>query len=128
MRHLTEDLSAVSLDLAVKEKPRASIRSDGSVLHCVAVSVYCFKMGRITVPPKVVLSTCGFGADLSKMSRIKEMKEAGNIQQFLEGGWKSNSAQWDLPEFETERVEGLEWCRKLSQGGGSAIDTLNRLR
>jgi len=116
MPYLSEDLSAASSDLVtLKKKPRAKIWSDGSVLHCIDVLVYCFKMGRITVPPKVVLSTCGFGADLSKMSRIKKIKEAGNIQQFLEGGWKTDSLQWDLPEFEVVRVEGLEWCRKRSK-------------
>jgi hypothetical protein len=31
----------------VAQKPR----EDGSVLHCLAVSTYCFKIGRLTVPP-----------------------------------------------------------------------------
>ncbi len=27
------------------------VREDGSVLHCFSVSTYCFKIGRLTVPP-----------------------------------------------------------------------------
>jgi hypothetical protein len=27
------------------------VREDGSVLHCFSVSSYCFKVGRLTVPP-----------------------------------------------------------------------------
>ncbi|KAI9457371.1 hypothetical protein HD554DRAFT_2142956, partial [Boletus coccyginus] len=33
---------------------------DGAILHCVAVSQTCFKRGRITVPPAIVLASEGF--------------------------------------------------------------------
>lgn len=33
---------------------------DGATLHCVSVSELCFKIGRVTVPPAVVLASEGF--------------------------------------------------------------------
>ena len=36
------------------------VEPDGAILHCVAVSQVCFKWGRITVPPTVVLASDGF--------------------------------------------------------------------
>ncbi|KAF7795846.1 hypothetical protein EIP86_007013 [Pleurotus ostreatoroseus] len=42
------------LALAPTEEP------DGATLHCVSVSELCFKIGRITVPPAVVLGVEGF--------------------------------------------------------------------
>ena len=36
--------------------------AEGEVLHCVTVSQLCYKLGRITVPPAVVLAGAGLGA------------------------------------------------------------------
>jgi hypothetical protein len=36
---------------AITKRVAQQVRSDGSVLHCLAVSSYCFKIGRLTVPP-----------------------------------------------------------------------------
>lgn len=48
-------LSGVDLlSLVPTEEP------DGATLHCVSVSELCFKIGRITVPPAVVLGLEGF--------------------------------------------------------------------
>ncbi|EMD40440.1 hypothetical protein CERSUDRAFT_111045 [Gelatoporia subvermispora B] len=101
-----------------KHNPR-KVREDGTVLHCVAISRYCFKMGRITVPPRIVLSICGFGSDRSNWVRSETMKSQGQLRQFLEGGWRSEKG-WDLPEFEERRLAGLEWCRKISEGISAA--------
>ena len=38
----------------------AAPEADGATLHCVSVSVLCFKIGRITVPPAIVLAAEGF--------------------------------------------------------------------
>lgn len=35
----------------ITKRVAQKVRSDGSVLHCIAVSSYCFKIGRLTVPP-----------------------------------------------------------------------------
>jgi hypothetical protein len=36
------------------------VEPDGAILHCVAVAQICFKWGRITTPPAVVLASEGF--------------------------------------------------------------------
>lgn len=35
----------------ISKRVAQKVREDGSVLHCLAVSSYCFKIGRLTVPP-----------------------------------------------------------------------------
>lgn len=39
---------------------------EGATLHAVAVSQYCYKLGRVTIPPRVALIACGFGGPISK--------------------------------------------------------------
>lgn len=36
--------------------------SDGATLHCISISQLCYKHGRITVPPTLVLAASGFSA------------------------------------------------------------------
>ncbi|KAF8148430.1 hypothetical protein B0H34DRAFT_737014 [Crassisporium funariophilum] len=110
--------------IASRKRKLPNIRPDGSVLHSVAVSVYCFKVGRRTVAPSVALSICGFGAS-SDPSRISGMKKEGKLRHFLEGGWR-NEPGWDLPEYETQRQAGLVWCRKLTEATKAAIDILKQ--
>jgi hypothetical protein len=33
---------------------------DGATVHCVGVSVMCFKIGRITIPPAIAMACEGF--------------------------------------------------------------------
>jgi hypothetical protein len=35
---------------------------DGATLHCVHISQICFKIGRVTVPPTIVLASNGFSS------------------------------------------------------------------
>ncbi|CAL1701536.1 unnamed protein product [Somion occarium] len=113
----TETAAELTLDIP-KHKPRRT-RADGTVLHCVAISRYCFKLGRLTVPPAVALAACGFGADRSNWTRSAAMQANGELRRFLEGGWK-DSKGWDMAEFEEQRISGLEWCRKLTDGINAA--------
>ncbi|KAF8121142.1 hypothetical protein EV363DRAFT_1366696, partial [Boletus edulis] len=46
------------------------VEPDGAILHCVAVARNCFKQGRITVPPAIVLASEGF---------TKPYGDAGNV-------------------------------------------------
>ncbi|KDR69576.1 hypothetical protein GALMADRAFT_271959 [Galerina marginata CBS 339.88] len=107
----------------VTKYQRRSVRSDGTVLHCVAISVYCFKIGRITVPPRVALSICGFGINKHDEALISSKRKEGTMRHYLEAGWR-NEGGCDLHEFETQRLGSLEWCRKLTEGIREAIDAL----
>ncbi|KAG9310777.1 hypothetical protein JVU11DRAFT_8626 [Chiua virens] len=41
-------------------RPAPFVELDGATLHCVAVAQVCFKWGRLTVPPAIVLASEGF--------------------------------------------------------------------
>ena len=48
---------------------------EGAVLHCVHASSYCFKHGRITVPPRVALVASGFGdRSRGRWERVQEIR------------------------------------------------------
>ena len=102
---VTESLHAASHGLRPKET-KVTDESDDTILHAVAVSRLCFKMGRITVPPAVVLALHGFseaptqGTSYShenpppsfiqakKMSRLR----GGNAKRLIElckEGWRA---------------------------------------
>ncbi|KAJ7723094.1 hypothetical protein DFH07DRAFT_856206 [Mycena maculata] len=93
---------------------RLKVREDGTVLHCIAISRYCFKMGSLTVPPAVALGTCGFGTGAANWARSAGLQQAGKLRNFLRGGWRDHNL--DLSDFEEARVAGMEWCNKLVDG------------
>ncbi|OJA19425.1 hypothetical protein AZE42_02279 [Rhizopogon vesiculosus] len=89
------------------------IEPDGAVLHCVAISCICFKHGRITVPPGVILPCEGFSkppsatSDLAfsptnppahwRKAQALRVAPSGSVPafaKFLKGGWR------DVPEGE----------------------------
>jgi hypothetical protein len=94
---------------------------DGAILHCVAVSLVCFKYGRITIPPAVVLGTEGYtkppcpDSGMSAYShanpppnwvksqaiRVAPTGNMANFQAFLKSGWR------DVPESERWWEEAL---------------------
>jgi len=48
---------------------------ENAVLHCVHTSSYCFKQGRITIPPSVILVACGFGdRERGRWERVQEIR------------------------------------------------------
>ncbi|KIM86934.1 hypothetical protein PILCRDRAFT_815390 [Piloderma croceum F 1598] len=96
--------------------------ADGATLHCVIISQLCFKLGRITVPPGLVLAISGFcappppspsGDSAQAYSRSNPPPHYTHVQSFfssptsrkntyfLRGGWK------DVPEAERWWVEAL---------------------
>lgn len=114
---------------------------EGAVLHCVHVSSYCFKQGRITVPPRVALVAAGFGdPEVGRAQRVKDItntlsrssvyrtvgspvtRETHTIPELMASEWRRYEAEglWDLPEYEERNRAGLERYRPLRQ----ALDTL----
>ncbi|KDR78068.1 hypothetical protein GALMADRAFT_245047 [Galerina marginata CBS 339.88] len=94
-------LNAVAAGL-VTEEP------DGAILHTVAISQVCYKVGRITVPPSLVLGVNGFTgesgfslssphpqwADAKNVMSIPNGGSPKKLKALFAGGWK------DIPESE----------------------------
>ncbi|KAF9005136.1 hypothetical protein BDQ17DRAFT_1353889 [Cyathus striatus] len=116
-------LRAVAADLAGKDEP------DGAILHTVSVSLCCFKVGRITVPPSLVLAMNGYcdpapaGAQpysrtnppphWQKAKKVMSKPDGGSMKKMAElmkGGWR------DVPEEERwweEAFRGVEELRRV---------------
>ncbi|GAB1524485.1 hypothetical protein RhiTH_007639 [Rhizoctonia solani] len=63
------DTSIVDSGLKPATKNKKTLQThddDGALIHCIAVSAICFKHGRITVPPNVVLATSGYSLTENK--------------------------------------------------------------
>ncbi|CEL58632.1 hypothetical protein RSOLAG1IB_08694 [Rhizoctonia solani AG-1 IB] len=97
---------------------------DGALIHCIAVSTYCFKHGRITVPPKVVLAMCGFSlteaGDKNNWTNANVLRDrrSARISDFLRGGWKSeDNTFWEAsPKVDAERTRRVADLKKLTEG------------
>ncbi|PFH48797.1 hypothetical protein AMATHDRAFT_5480 [Amanita thiersii Skay4041] len=138
---VSRDLSSSQgLDLAglTKSVSKSSTEPDGAVLHTVAVSQLCFKIGRITVPPSVVLAVNGFTREpgyscispppsFVKAKQLMSRPMGGNtkkLREFLKGGWKNLGEKgeeewWVEPlagELDERRRKGLEAMESLRRG------------
>jgi len=84
---------------------------EGATLHAMSVSQYCYKYGRVTVPPRVALILSGFGTPEKaeerwhKLLAIRDNRQ--KMRDLMKGGWKSDDGGgfgagfWDF-EFEVE--------------------------
>jgi len=120
---------------------------EGALLHCIHVSSYCFKHGRITIPPRVALVVSGFGdPERKRWGRVQDIRDtktypinpaylssdaslsawatdklaqqqqheqqpsSTGLQAILRGGWRQyeHEGLWDLPEYEEQRLAGLD--------------------
>lgn len=120
-----------SKEVFAQNKRAVRKRKDGSVLHAVSVSIFCFKLGRLSeflqlyevnsgpttlfesnlaIPPAVVLSVCGYGS-ASDQARCFKLHSQGpkSMIGYLKGGWKDDD----------EAVESVESYRALSKGLGN---------
>jgi len=122
-------LDAVAAQLAGQEP-------DGAILHTLHVSQICFKIGRITIPPNVVLGANGFtglpGFSVTKPhAEWQEAKKAMSkplggsptkMKELMTRGWKNvieSERWWDQalgPEVEEQRVKNLALIEELRKG------------
>ncbi|KAF8501280.1 hypothetical protein BU17DRAFT_102269 [Hysterangium stoloniferum] len=89
---------------------------EGAVLHCTAISRLCSKIGRITIPPSVILGTAGFGISQERFDEIQSWRFTNKgkcIKNFYAGGWKEvpeHERWWEDAlggDIEARRVQGL---------------------
>ncbi|EKM76824.1 hypothetical protein AGABI1DRAFT_44318 [Agaricus bisporus var. burnettii JB137-S8] len=141
-------LKAAAASLASSKEP------DGATLHTIAVSEVCFKIGRITVPPSLVLATHGFSAPPSefgsslasystanppphwaKVKALLSLPFGGSpktLRTFLSGGWRDipeSDKWWDQAlsgVVEQKRKARLEVVSGLKSGmeGAQALTSM----
>ena len=147
-RHPATTSAAMAANLLAASVLQAG-EPDGSILHCVHISQTCFKMGRVTIPPALVLATNGFAAPPPggpsttpgggpappaayshanpppHWERVKALRcpPHGNMKtfaSFLKGGWR------EVPEgerwWETALAGPVEELRKRN------VNALNNIR
>ncbi|KAJ7636215.1 hypothetical protein FB45DRAFT_1001409 [Roridomyces roridus] len=116
---------AIAQSLLAREA--AKTEPDGALLYSITVEQFCFKQGRMTVPPGIVLAANGFhsgaGASVPSAShKIKGkpappphwpavrrlMRSSGlkDLARFYAGGWK------DVPEGERWWEEAMKHCEE----------------
>ncbi|KAB5590484.1 hypothetical protein CTheo_6066 [Ceratobasidium theobromae] len=121
------DASSVDTKLTPNTPPKPALRThddDGALIHCIAVSTYCFKHGRLTVPPKVALAMCGFTStevgDRSNWANANRLRDrrSSRIADFYRGGWKTEENKfWEpSPQAEAERARRVADLKKLTEG------------
>ncbi|KAF8342468.1 hypothetical protein F5887DRAFT_974384 [Amanita rubescens] len=136
-------LNAVSRGLGPKETTVLQ-EPDGAILHTIAISRLCFKVGRITVPPAVVLALHGFceppaqGAPYShenppssfiQAKKIRSKLHGGSakfLKAFFKDGWRdvpSGQRWWEdalggsVEERRKARLGAMEELRRGMEGG-----------
>lgn len=66
-------------------------RADGGIVACIAVTDYCFKQGRITIPPRVVMHMSLLSPNEERRKHALALltgKDGGAA--FCRGGWKED--------------------------------------
>ncbi|KAF8631503.1 hypothetical protein AX15_002367 [Amanita polypyramis BW_CC] len=149
--HAETDKSLRAVSNGLQSKPKEArtevLREpDGATLHTIAVSRLCFKLGRITVPPGLVLALNGFSArpthaedpsasyshenpppSFKKAKELMSKIYGGSpkrLREFLKGGWKevpegSEERWWETTlggYVEERRKSGLAAMEKLKKG------------
>jgi hypothetical protein len=134
---------ALGLSSEAKGKHRGTkmvLESDGAILHAVGISQICFKLGRVTVPPALVLAVNGFSAPPLGQgtpysqgnpppSWLKTKALMSNsprsLREFLKGGWREvpEDKWWEEAlsgSTEERRQEALKGMTELRSGIESA--------
>jgi hypothetical protein len=109
---------------------------DDATLHTVVISQTCFKIGRITVPPGLVLALSGFTGvsghslanphpEWSDAKRTMSAHFGGSpkkLKDFMAGGWRDvpESERWWDKSFgenvEAQRVKNISMIEGLRKG------------
>ncbi|KAH8078028.1 hypothetical protein HD553DRAFT_346409 [Filobasidium floriforme] len=99
---------SVSGDLSPTIKKLTSNRPDGAIVHAVSVSTFCFKIGRLTIPPSVVLSLGGHGTPANN-ARFAAIHAGGPraVVKYLKGGWKEDDEAVKVVESYQQQGKAL---------------------
>jgi hypothetical protein len=110
-------------------------QDDGWTLHAISVSLGCFKIGRITVPPAVMLPYNGLSSSggysrtnppphWNHVQSLLAGSRGGSVnkmQEFMKGGWRDvpeNERWWETAlagEVEDKRLANLEAFKAIKK-------------
>jgi hypothetical protein len=97
---------------------------EGAVLNSLGVTIYCFKCGRITVPPSIPLIICGMGEHgKDRWPVLLDIRKKGGLPKVLKGGWKGEYA--DVGGDAAYKFWELEGCRERNR---KSMVILNKLK
>ncbi|KAL1408782.1 hypothetical protein Q8F55_005595 [Vanrija albida] len=99
-------------------------RADGGIVCCVAVTDYCFKIGRITVPPRIALHLSLLSEDPDRRAHaLKILRSKDHGAAFLRGGWKDDPlADVMGKDIGPDEDGSFEWI----QTGREAMETVGQ--
>ncbi|KAK0205239.1 hypothetical protein DFS33DRAFT_1326818 [Desarmillaria ectypa] len=114
-------------DLQQKVSDKLSEEPDEAVVHCVSISQVCFKIGRITVPPALVLALSGCSEGNYTRANpppgylvAQKIVVEGQAKDILKGRWKCvpKSERWweeafgeSIEKIRMERLAAMEDIR-----------------
>ncbi|KAJ7886831.1 hypothetical protein B0H14DRAFT_3727843 [Mycena olivaceomarginata] len=111
--HATSELDAVSR--ALLTRAAQTTEEDGAVLYTIAVSQLCYKQGRISVPPALVLATNGFyAAPSSSAAMLSPVVGQSKVTYTMAGGRDVDPPHWPAVRTATASMRELA---KLYAGG-----------
>jgi len=130
--------SQLDTDVALKAVTEGLIgeEPDGATLYTIVISQVCFKIGRITIPPRIVFAVNGFTGvsghslanphpEWSEAERTMSGHLGGSakkLKKFLAGGWRDipeSERWWDgsLGEkIEAQRLKNVSMIEGLRKG------------
>jgi hypothetical protein len=98
-------------------------RPDGGVVTCIAVTDYCFKQGRITIPPRIAMFLSLLSPDEKQrdfaMSLLKG-KDRGAA--FARGGWREHP---DADKFGRDVALGEDGTQNWAEEGRMAMENVD---
>jgi hypothetical protein len=99
---------------------------EGAVLNSLGIVVYCFKYGRLTVPPTIPLIICGMGEHgKDRWPVLLDIRKKGVLPEVLKGGWNDKYASaggngeykfWELEECWERNKKNMVILNKLREG------------
>ncbi|WVW79319.1 hypothetical protein I302_101287 [Kwoniella bestiolae CBS 10118] len=104
-------------------------RKDGGIVCCMTISEYCFKMGRVTIPPRIGLWMSLQSPAQNEQDRARKIvmsKDGGRA--FLRGGWKDEKDADALGKdigLTQDENEGDSWVGVGRRGMESVVEGMS---
>lgn len=98
-------------------------RPDGGVVACIALTEYCFKQGRVTVPPRIAMYLAQLSPnpdDREKAIRILKGKDNGRA--FARGGWKEEP---NADQLGRDIAVGRDGTQSWAEEGRQAMENVD---